>query len=80
MRPAGDLAQVFLGKAPGGGISEALAHLIPQQQHAGVDVEKLQDLGEDGVDDLLEIQGMRGDGGDLIEQIEFPVMFLLPGF
>ena len=76
--PAGDLAQVLLGKAPGRGIGQALAPRVPQQQHAGVDPEKLEDGGQDLVDDLLEVQGMRGDGGDLIEQVQFPAMFLLP--
>lgn len=61
-------------------MGQALAHPVPQQQQAGVNVEKRQNGGEDLIGDFLEIQGIRGDGGDLIEQVEFPVVFLLPRF
>jgi hypothetical protein len=75
--PAGELAQVILGKAPGGGVGQALAHPVPQQQQAGVNVKKLQNRGQDLVDDLLEVQGMGGNGGDLIKQAKFPAVFPL---
>ena len=77
-RPAGKLAQVLRGKTPGRGVGQALAHPVPQQQKAGVNPEKLEDGGEDLVDDFLEVQGVRGNGGDLIEQVQFPPVFLLP--
>ncbi len=41
--PAREPAQVLLGEAPGGGVGQALAHRVPQQQKAGVNPEKLED-------------------------------------
>jgi len=72
--------RLLLGQAPGGGVGQALAHRVPQQQEAGVNPEKRQNGYENLVDDLLEVQGVRGNGGDLIEQVQFPAVLLLPRF